>query len=146
MRYHQYPKRNPIKNYFPLPNELFALGLCAGEIAVYAFLMCCENRDNYTCVVSYKEIGAAVRMSKNTVNKYVEMLEDRLLIETDHTSVFTREGLKGNGKMRYKILPIQRAIDEWNRRGLVRFEGIDKFNAKMAKSRWNASTENAHSC
>ena len=146
MRYHQYPKRDSIKNYFPLPNELFALGLCAGEIAVYAFLMCCENRDSYTCVVSYKEIGAAVRMSKNTVRKYVEMLEDRLLIETDHTSVFTREGLKGNGKMRYKILPIQEAIDEWNRRGLVRFEAIGKFNAKMAKSRRNAPTENAHSC
>ena len=142
MRYHQYPKRDSIKNYFPLPNELFALGLCAGEIAVYAFLMCCENRDSYTCVVSYKEIGAAVRMSKNTVKKYVEMLEDRLLIETDHTSVFTCEGMKGNGKLRYKILPIQGAIDEWNRRGLVRFEAIGKFNVKMAKSRRNALPEN----
>lgn len=61
--------------------------------------------------MSHKELGAAVRMSKNTVSKYVEMLEDLLLIETDLTSVFTREGLKGNGKMRYKILPIQRTIN-----------------------------------
>ena len=129
-----------------MPNELFALDLSAGEIAVYAFLMCCENRDSYTCVVSYKEIGAAVRMSKNTVKKYVEMLEDRLLIETDHTSVFTREGLKGNGKLRYKILPIQGAIDEWNRRGLARFEATGKFNAKMAKSRRNALPKNLPSC
>ena len=134
MRYYQYPKRDSIKNYFHLPNELFALGLCAGEIAVYAFLMRCENRDNYICVVSYKEIGAAVHMSKNTVRKYVAMLEERLLIETDHTSVFTHEGMKGNGKLRYKILPIQGAIDERNRRGLVQFEAASRFSAKMAKS------------
>ena len=146
MRYHQYPKRDPIKNYFPLPNELFVLGLSAGEIAVYAFLMRYENRDNYTCVVSYKDIGAAVRMSKNTVSKYVSMLEERLLIETQHTSVFTQEGLKGNGKLRYKILPIQGAIDEWNRRGLAQFEATGKFHKKMAKSRRNALPENLPSC
>ena len=146
MRYHQYPKRDPIKNYFPLPNELFVLGLSAGEIAVYAFLMRCENRENYTCVLSYKDIGAAVGMSKNTVSKYVSMLEERLLIETEHTSVFTHEGLKGNGKLRYKILPIQGAIDEWNRRGLVRFEATGKFNAKMAKFRRNVLPESEPSC
>ncbi len=32
------------KNYFPLPNEIFSLGLSSGEIAVYAFLMYCEDR------------------------------------------------------------------------------------------------------
>ena len=95
--------------------------------------------------MSYKESGAAVRMSKNTVSKYVEMLEDRLLIETDHTSVFTRKGLKGNGKLRDKILPIQGAINEWNRRGLIRFEAAARFNKKIAKSRQNALPENTPS-
>ena len=32
---HLYPQRDPIKNFFPLPNELFHLKLTAGEIAVY---------------------------------------------------------------------------------------------------------------
>ena len=141
MRYHQYSKRDSIKNYFPLPNELFALGLCAGEIAVYAFLMCCENRDSYTCVVSYKEIGAAVRMSKNTVRKYVEMLEERMLIETENTSVFTHEGMKGNGKLRYKILPIQGAIDHWYAHRLTQFEATSRFNAKKTKSHRNVPPE-----
>lgn len=108
MRYHQYPKLDSIKNYFLLSNELFALGLSAEESTVYAFLMRCEERDNYTCVVSYKEIGAAVNMSRNTARKYAAMLGDRLLIETEHTSVFTYGGLKGNKKLRYKILPIHR--------------------------------------
>lgn len=36
MTYNRYLKRDAIKNYFPLPNEIFCLGLCSGEIAVYA--------------------------------------------------------------------------------------------------------------
>ena len=34
MKYNRFPKRDAIKNYFPLPNELFILGLNAGEISV----------------------------------------------------------------------------------------------------------------
>ncbi len=36
MKYIQYPKRDAIKNYFPMPNEIFSLGLRTGEIALYA--------------------------------------------------------------------------------------------------------------
>lgn len=31
-------------NYFSLPNEIFLLGLNAGELAVYSYLKRCENR------------------------------------------------------------------------------------------------------
>ena len=119
---HLYPQRDPIKNFFPLPNELFHLKLTAGEIAVYAYLMYRENRKDYTCVVSYREIGDAVGMSKNTVSKYVAKLEARGLIETEPTSVFTRDGLKGNGRLRYRILPIQIAVDLHNANELARLE------------------------
>ena len=44
VRFYGHTKRDPIKNYFPLPNEIFVLGLNAGEIAVYAYLLFCENR------------------------------------------------------------------------------------------------------
>ena len=37
----------PSKNYFTLPNEIFSLGLGAGEIAVYAYLRCLENPSTY---------------------------------------------------------------------------------------------------
>ena len=43
----------PSKNYFTLPNEIFSLGLSAGEIAVYAYLRCLENRSTYQCWPSY---------------------------------------------------------------------------------------------
>ena len=34
MKYNHYPKRDAIKNYFPLPNEIFSLGLSSGEISI----------------------------------------------------------------------------------------------------------------
>ena len=37
----------PSKNFFTLPNEIFSLGLGAGEIAVYAYLRCLENPSTY---------------------------------------------------------------------------------------------------
>ena len=77
MKYTPRPKRDPIKNYFQLPNEIFLLGLSPGALAVYSYLLCCENRKTYQCWPSYKTIGKAVRMSANTVHKYVCELEER---------------------------------------------------------------------
>ena len=133
---HLYPQRDPIKNFFPLPKDLFHLGLCAGEIAVYTYLMYRENRKDYTCVVSYREIGAAVGMSKNTVSKYVAKLEARGLIETEPTSVITQDGLKGNGKLKYRILPIQIAVDRYNADILARLEmDTARYNLQKAQAR-----------
>ena len=140
---HLYPPRDPIKNYFPLPNDLFHLKLTAGEIAVYTYLMYRENRKDYTCVVSYREIGDAVGMSKNTVSKYVAKLETRGLIETEPTSVFTRDGLKGNGKLRYRILPIQVAVDRHNADKLARLElETARYNFQKAQARRDALAGN----
>ena len=50
----QYHGPLPVRNFFPLPNIIFDLGLTAEEIAVYAFLMKCEDRRTYTCYPSYK--------------------------------------------------------------------------------------------
>ena len=131
-----YPQRNPIKNFFPLPNELFHLELDFGEIAVYAYLMYRENRKDYTCVVSYREIGEAVGMSKNTVSKYVAKLEARGLIKTEPTSVITRDGLKGNGKLRYRILPIRIAVDRHNADKLAQLElETARYNHQKAQAR-----------
>ena len=44
MRNKYYTSRDPIKNYFPLPNEVFALGLSPGALAVYSYLMYIEDR------------------------------------------------------------------------------------------------------
>lgn len=98
-------------NYFPIPNALFRLNLCPGEIAVYAYLMHCENRKNYQCHPSYKTIGEAIQMSPNTVRKYVSSLVDKRLIYTEPTSVITQKGEKRNGTLCYTIRNIQDALN-----------------------------------
>ena len=44
MKYTPWPKRDPVRNYFQLPNEIFLLGLPPGALAVYSYLLCCENQ------------------------------------------------------------------------------------------------------
>lgn len=109
MRNSRYPKRDPIKDYFPLPNEIFCLNLSYGEIAVYSYLLYRENRKNFKCHPSYKTIGQALRMSRNTVCKYIRQLEEKELILTEPTNVFTKDGQKLNGNLLYTILPIEQA-------------------------------------
>jgi predicted transcriptional regulator len=104
------PKVEKIKNSFLLPNELFTLHLCAGEIAVYAFLLSCENRDTYQCYPSYKTIGEAIQMSRGTVKKYVDSLVDKHLIYTEPTQVWGKHGKKRNGNLLYTIRPIADAV------------------------------------
>ena len=87
------------KNFFSLPNEVFLLGLSAGELAVYSFLKRCENRKTHQCWPSIKTIGQAVRMSENTVRKYIRQLEERGLITAEPTEVITKTGEKRNGNL-----------------------------------------------
>ena len=87
MRYSKYSGRG---NFFSLPNEVFLLGLSAGELSVYSFLKRCENRKTHQCWPSIKTIGQAVRMSENTVRKYIRQLEERELIATEPTEVITK--------------------------------------------------------
>ena len=124
-------KRDPIKNYFPLPNEIYQLGLSSGAIAVYGYLLRIEDRTTYQCHPSYATIGDAVGMSNNTVRKYVMELEERGLIRTEHTSIITRDGRKQNGSLCYTILPIQFSIDQFYQR---------QFNAaELARERQQAA-------
>lgn len=109
MKYKQYLKRDAAKNYFPLPNEIFCLNLSYGEIAVYAYLLYCEDRKTFRCHPSYNTIGKALKMSRNTVRKYVKMLEEKHLICTEPTEIRTANGIKRNGNLLYTIQSIEQA-------------------------------------
>ena len=111
-------KRDPVKNYFPLPNEIYQLGLSHGAIAVYGYLLRIEDRRTYQCHPSYATIGKAVGMSNNTVRKYVQELEERGLIRTEPTSIITRDGRKQNGSLLYTILPVEQALAQHNQHQL----------------------------
>ena len=120
------------KNTFPFPNDIFMLGLCPGELAVYAYLRRCENRKTHQCWPSYKTIGKAVGMSENTVAKYTASLEHKGLIRTEPTTVTTKAGKKRNGNLMYTILPIEEVIGRFIQRKLDELE-LATMRAKYAE-------------
>ena len=130
--------------YFPMPKSIFRLGLTAGEILVYTYLMYCEDRKTFQCHPSYKTIGNAVGMSKNTVKKYVDSLIEKQLITAEPTSVITQKGEKRNGNLRDTIRPIAEALEQYYEQQLIRLheetrrqaalEKLSEFNRKHGKS------------
>ena len=109
MSYLGYRPNDKLRRYTPLPNAVFNLDLCAGEIAIYAYLMYCEHRNTNQSYPSYRTIGQAVGLTRNTVKKYVDSLVDKGLIYTEPTSIFTKAGKKQNGSLLYTIRPISEA-------------------------------------
>ena len=122
MKFQQWPKRDPSKNYFMVPNEIFSIGLDYREISLYTYLLRCENRETYQCWPSYQTIGHAIGMSENTVEKYVRQLEDKGLIRTEQTMIRRRDGRPLNGNLLYTICPIQAAIELFCERQLQQLE------------------------
>ena len=80
---------------------------------MYAYLMCCEDRKTFQCHPSYKTIGSAVGLSKNTVKKHIDGLIAKQLITTETTTVITKKGQKHNGTLLYTIRPIQEAVNHY---------------------------------
>ena len=110
--FRRWPKRDPNKYYYLMPNEVFNLGLSSHEIAVYNYLLRCEDRRTYQCHPSYRTIGRAVRLSENTVRKYVAGLEEKDLIRTEPSTIITKDGRVRNGSLIYNIRPIQEALEQ----------------------------------
>ena len=119
MRYSKYSGRG---NFFSLPNEVFQLGLNAGELSVYSFLRRCENHRTHQCWPSIRTIGQAVRMSENTVRKYIRQLEERGLIVTEPTKVITKHSGRRNGNLLFTLRPIQEVIDQYYDRQMDELE------------------------
>ena len=101
-------------HFFPLPNEVFHLGLSAEEIATYAYLLYCENRKTFQCFPSYTTIGNAIGKSRNSVKKYVDGLRDKGLISTEPTKKIAKDGAVLNGNLLYTILPVDDAVRAYN--------------------------------
>ena len=135
MKYNRYPKRDALKDYFPMPNEVFCLGLSSGEIAVYAYLLRCENRKTFQCHPSYKTIGNAVGMSKNTVKKYVDSLIEKRLITDEPTSVITKKMRKAQRQFALYNPPDQRSVRAVLRRTTDTAARRNKASGSFEKAR-----------
>lgn len=120
--YRRWPKRDPVKHYFMVPNEVFGLVLNSGEISIYGYLLRCEDRRTYKCHPSYRTIGRAVGLSENTVRKYVGSLEEKGLIHAELSRITARDGRVRNGSLIYTIRPVQGAIELYHQRQLLRIQ------------------------
>ena len=89
---------------------------------MYAYLMYCEDRKTFQCHPSYKTIGSAVGLSKNTVKKHIDGLVAKQLITTEPTTVITKKGQKHNGTLLYTIRPIQEAVEHRYQQQLMYFQ------------------------
>ena len=56
MRKQSWTKRDPIKNYFPLPNVIYDLKLSHGAIAVYSYLLRREDRSVCSAIVRSEKV------------------------------------------------------------------------------------------
>ena len=128
MKFRQWPKRDPRKNYFLVPNEVFHIGLSHPEISIYCYLLSIENRETYQCWPSYKTIGKALGMCENTVSKYVRSLEEKGLIRTEPTMIRSKDGRPLNGNLLYTIRPIQAAMESFYER---QFRQLDEDAARQ---------------
>ncbi len=126
-------KRDPCKNFYMIPNEIMRLGLSVGEIAVYNYLIYCEDHNTYQCYPSYRKMGEALGLTRKTVMKYVRSLEDRCLISTEPTTVTLKSGKKQNGNLLYTIRPIGEAVEYHYEQQMIRLNEEMQRQYALAK-------------
>ena len=124
------------KNCFPVPNELLCFDLPAGAVAVYIYLLRHADRRTNQCYPSEAAMARGLHLARNTVAKYVRLLEERGLIVTEHTKIITKNGIKKNGSLLYTIIPLQEVMEqhyEQQFNALERTTERRKVQAKLAE-------------
>ena len=125
-----------VKNCFPVPNILLDMDLPASAVAVYLYLLRSADRKTNQCHPSEATIVKRLHLSRNTVAKYVRLLEERGLIITEHTKIITKNGIKKNGSLLYTIIPLQEVMEqhyEHQFNALERAAERRKAQAKLAE-------------
>lgn len=125
-----------VKNCFPVPNILLDMDLPASAVAVYLYLLRSADRKTDQCHPSEATIAKRLHLSRNTVAKYVRLLEERGLIITEHTKIITKNGIKKNGSLLYTIVPLQKVMEqhyEQQFNALERTTERRKAQAKLAE-------------
>ena len=125
-----------VKNCFPVPNILLDMDLPASAVAVYLYLLRSADRKTNQCHPSEATIAKRLHLSRNTVAKYVRLLEERGLIITEHTKIITKNDIKKNGSLLYTIIPLQKVMEqhyEQQFNALERTTERRKAQAKLAE-------------
>ena len=125
-------------DYFKLPAEIMCMELNPYELAIYSYIVYLtrKNEKQISCHPSLKKIGNAFGINKNTVLKYVRSLENKELIRTYPTKVFTKRGKVQNGNLRYVLLPIENAFRIYQKEKFI------KAQKELAKIRFQNAIKN----
>ena len=113
---------------FCLPKEVFQLDLKSGELLVYIFQYQ-KGSHSGQCWPSYATIGAAVGMSRKTVQKHIGALIDKGLVRAEYTSVFIH-GQKVNGNLLYTLKSIRQVLKEREK------DLLDKLKLAEDQRKW----------
>lgn len=116
---------------FPVPNEVFQLGLKAGELLVYLYLHYQKGVRSGQCWPSYATIGAAVGMSRKTVQKHIGSLVNRGLIRVEETVIRRKNGRSYNGSLLYTVKPIEQILKEREK------EFLAELKLEEAQRKWD---------
>ena len=125
-----------VRNCFPVPNVLLDMDLPANAIAVDLYLL--RNADGKTnqCHPSEGTIAKRLHLSRNTVAKYVRLLEECGFIVTEHTKIITKNGIKKNGNLLYTIIPMHEVMEQCYEQQFYALERTTerrKVQAKLAE-------------
>ena len=120
---------------FPLPNEVFQLGLKAGDLLVYIYIQYQKGARSNQCYPSYATIGDAVGMTRKTVQKHIWSLVNKGLIQTENTTVRWKDGHTYNGNLLYTITPIDQVLKKQEK------ELLDKLKLAEAQRKWDARVQ-----
>ena len=118
------------KAVFSLSNDVFRLGLKSGELLVYIYLQYQKGVRSDQCWPSYATIGAAVGMSRKTVQKHIGTLIDKGLVRAEYTQVFIH-GQKVNGNLLYTLKSIEQVFREREKAQL------DRLKQAEAQRKWD---------
>ena len=95
---------------FPVPNEVFQLGLKPSELLVYIYLHYQKGVRSGQCWPSYATIGKAVGMCRKTAQKHIGSLVNKGLIQAEETITRRKDGRRCNASLRYTVTPIRQVL------------------------------------
>ena len=120
---------------FPVPNEVFQLGLQPGELLVYIYLHYQKGVRSGQCWPSYATIGAAVGMSRKTVQKHIGSLINKGLIQAEETMIRRKDGRRCNGSLLYTVRPIEQILKEREK------EFLAELKLAEAQRKWDRRSQ-----
>lgn len=78
-------KRELYKNYYPVPNDIFDIGLNPSEIVLYALFIKFDKMNHGFFCTDFATIKGCIDLSDKTIKKYISSLENKKIIKIEQS-------------------------------------------------------------